>query len=273
MNWLVLIILVTGMACGTTTTRADTLHQSALMGSAGQYGGTAINGYQYVGSRFYLQESSIVTRVGGHMGSPAQAFTYFAAIVRLDGPTALPQGSPFLPEEVVAVTNFSMGVSGWPSTNLMVPLRANVAPGWYGLVFGGGYYSQPLFGAYGDGIMPANNTNLPGTSYFGWTGPYLQQSNTWQDGICSGVLFVVEGNAVTSFPRVSSMRFAGNQVVITLTNLLWGFQTSVETMDGSNTANWTALTNCEFVATSCWGNCTTTVSNMQKAIWIRTIQQ
>ena len=261
------------LAYATTELSAGILHESAVMGIAGQYGGTAIASYQFTGSRFYLQESSIVTRVGGHMGSFHPSNTFLAAIIRLDGPTALPSGDPFSPEEIVVLTNFSMGAAGWPSLDLMTPLRVTIGPGWYGLVFGGGRYSEPYGGAYGEGIMPANNTNLPGASYFGWNKPFLQPTNIWQNGISAGARFVVEGSAVTSLPRITSMKLTNNRIVVTFTNLLWGFQTGVETREGRNKADWMALTNSEFVATSSWNSCTTALSNTGNSVLIRMIQR
>jgi len=261
------------IACGSARVFAGTLYESAVMGTPGQYGGTAVMHYQYAGARFYISQSSFVSRVGGHMGCSVPSHTFFAAIVRLDGPTALPHGDPFTAGELVAVTNFCMGATGWPSLDRMIPLRASLDPGWYGLVFGGGRYWEPFYGAYGDGFMTANNTNLPGASYFGWTRPYLQPTNIWENGIASGSRFVVEGSAVTSQPRICSVRFANNRMTVTLTNLLWGFETRVEARNGQREAPWTDLTNAMFVATNSCSSCSTVISNMGNAGLIRMIQR
>ena len=99
------------IVCGSARVLAGTLYESAAMGPPGRLGGTTLMHDQYAGARFYISQSSLVSRVGGHMGCDTPSHTFFAAIVRLDGPTALPHGDPFTTGELVAVTNFSMGAA------------------------------------------------------------------------------------------------------------------------------------------------------------------
>ena len=267
------LVVAICIVCGSARVLAGTLYESAAMGPPGQLGGTTLMHDQYAGARFYISQSSLVSRVGGHMGCDTPSHTFFAAIVRLDGPTALPHGDPFTTGELVAVTNFSMGAAGWPSLDWMTPLSVALDPGWYGLVFGGGRYSEPFHGAYGSGFMPANNANLPGSTYFGWTSPYLEPTNVWKNGIASECRFVVEGSAVTSQPRICSVRFANNRMLVTLTNLLWGYETGVEARNGQREAPWTDVTNAAFVATNSCSSCSTVISNMGNAGLIRMIQR
>ena len=149
--------------------------ESAVLGATGENGGYAITagqrGFfspQFLGWRFEVDNTLQVTDIGGHLASFG---SIFGALVSLNNPNALPQGSPFFPEEVLASTTFT---AGFPSSDITTPLSVTLAPGNYALIFGAG-----LFGATGSGIMPNNNFDLPGASYFIWGMLNADEPTVW----------------------------------------------------------------------------------------------
>jgi hypothetical protein len=122
-----------------------------------------------------------VTDVGGHIDSSVPG-TLFAAIIKLTSPTALPVGFPFTGTELMASTTFTPPD---PSADILTQMSVTLVAGDYALIFGDG----GTFGTTSSGAMPANNTDLPGASYFFWTG------SVWLDGGFSNTRFVVVGTA------------------------------------------------------------------------------
>jgi hypothetical protein len=176
------------------------IFQSALLGPTGQTGenggialfGDGPVGAQFLGARFTISEPVITTEIGGHMASvPGSVGSFFGAILRLSGPTALPTGSPFSPSEVVATTTFDLP---FPSIDFFTPLSTILTAGNYALVFGAGQFGSPVTA---EGFMADNNFDLPGASYFFWRGADL---NTWIDDGFVHVRFVVEGNTIAAVP-------------------------------------------------------------------------
>ena len=156
------------------------IHESAIMGSPGWLGGSALTEEHFLGSRFHVDATLEVTKIGGHLAHvQSHPGDLFGAIISLSGPDALPAGSPFSDDEVVAKTLFHGPI---PSTDFRTPLSATLGPGDYALIFGSGQ-----FGATGWGIMPSNNQDLPGASYIRWYG------DSWSNSPVSGYRFVVEG--------------------------------------------------------------------------------
>jgi hypothetical protein len=123
---------------------------------------------------------------------PGNVGSFFGAILRLSGPTALPTGSPFSPSEVVATTTFDLP---FPSIDFFTPLSTILTAGNYALVFGAGQFGSPVTA---EGFMADNNFRLPGASYFAWHG----ENSTWvDDGEGFNVWrFVVEGNTIAAVP-------------------------------------------------------------------------
>ena len=197
------LALVSALACsvGTTCVRADTIFESATMGTPGQDG---LDGYQlgaqYLGARFSLATTVDVTSVGGHIFGNDDGML-FAAIVQLFGPGALPSGNPF-DGSTLASTTFLPPLL---SADIIIPLGVTLGPGDYALVFGSGQ-----FGATGSGRMPNNNTDLSVASYFFWNGP------PWTDDSISQVRFVVSGDIAKPIPEPGSLPLVGLGVFATL---------------------------------------------------------
>jgi len=103
--------------------------------------------------------------VGGHLSG---FDLMFAAIVLLNGSSALPAGSPFEDEEVVAQAVFRPTTL---SSDIRVPLSVILVPGDYAVIFGSGLFgagpSEPLRAV---GAMTMNNQQLSGSSKFFWNG-------------------------------------------------------------------------------------------------------
>jgi hypothetical protein len=117
----------------------EILFESARLGPTNKFGtGLEVSQSQYFGVRFHLEHTAVLTAVGGHMlnygfmtGNP-----FYAVIVRLPNHSALPEGNPFTPEEVVAmapcflVSNYSM--------DYIFPFTVELPAGHYALVYAGG---------------------------------------------------------------------------------------------------------------------------------------
>ncbi|NEP10190.1 MAG: hypothetical protein F6K14_08220 [Symploca sp. SIO2C1] len=160
-------------------------------------GGSAVFDDQFLGWRFELDNPFQVTDIGGTFfgfGFPNQEI--FGAIVSLSESDALPLGSPFLQEEVLAVTTFNIPLG---HNDILTPLEVSLDPGNYGLVFGGG-----LFGATGiiSAMSSLNGGPLAssGIEYFQWRvdrNPPLRAR--WSDS-GSPNRFVVAGSTLVSDP-------------------------------------------------------------------------
>jgi len=165
--------------------------ESAVLGATGENGGYVIAGPrgpfspQFLGWRFEVDNTLQVTDIGGHLASSG---SIFGTLVSLNNPNALPQGSPFLPEEVLASTTFTVG---FPSRDITTPLSVTLAPGNYALIFG-----AELFGATGSGLMPNNNFDLPGASYFIWGTLNADDPTAWYNTPSGNARFVVRGQTV-----------------------------------------------------------------------------
>jgi cysteine-rich repeat protein len=161
---------------------AGTIHESALMGTPSQGGGSSLN-TQLIGSRFSVTEAVRISAIGGHIVHYTfEPGLLFGAIVALSSPTALPSGAPF-DGSTMASTTFS-GL--FPSADIRVPMDVILPPGDYAVIFGAGGH----FGATGQGAMPQNNTAVPGSDdQFFWSSGGL----FWVDsGTGSNRRFVVE---------------------------------------------------------------------------------
>lgn len=156
---------------------------SASLGSNNTGIGFTIDNNQFLGWRFQAESTLQVTAIGGNLSKGSGSL--FGIIVALNSFNKLPQGEPFLPEEILAITTFD---SSKLFGDVEVPLSVRLAPGYYGLVFGSG-----LFGATGSSAMPYNNIDLPGSSYFVcWN--CTTEKGTWSNSQTTNIRFVVEGD-------------------------------------------------------------------------------
>ena len=157
----------------------DVIHETSTLGLTGEMGGWALFSNQYLGARFFVEDTTEVTSIGGHVFGDGRMF---GVVVQLDGPHALPIGEPFDDAEVVQAITF---VPPRPSADFLVPFSATLEPGHYGLIFG---YGQ--FGADADdGAMPVEGQkDLLSASYFGWI-----DQGRWIDGNVFGLRFVMTG--------------------------------------------------------------------------------
>ena len=91
--------------------------ESAEMGAPGQGVGPSISATNFVGWRFNISKSTVVSQVGGHLG--AINGNLFAAIVSLTAVDALPVGAPFAEGTVKASTTFvpSRSAPAWASAS------------------------------------------------------------------------------------------------------------------------------------------------------------
>ena len=177
------------------------LLESATLGPTGQSLGLTIWGQQFLGWRFNLSSTSTITRVGGHIGADFTGTGLFAAIIKLGPPNFLPY---FLPHDIESSPDteaHTLFVPMSPSSDVLVPLSVPVVlpPGNYGLVFGGADSASPTspyypFGATGTGVMPNDNTDLPGSSYF--FGDAFRWSSVGSQTGYNNIRFVVEVEAV-----------------------------------------------------------------------------
>ncbi len=168
--------------------------ESAQLGATGRIGGTSVTVAQFVGWRFETSVPLSVEQVGGHMLSfPDEPGEIFAAIVRLPSIDAMPQGTPFTPEEVVATTTFR---PPFPSNEVLTPLSAALRPGAYALVYGTG-----LFGATGAGAMHngPDQPDIPPTtisSIIFWGLAFPDQPYVWRTNLASNIRFVIEAEVL-----------------------------------------------------------------------------
>jgi len=119
------------------------------------------------------------------------AGSYYAAIIRLDGPNDLPPTNPdglvVPPDELLSTTVFVPPVSSTEFFHV-VPMNVTLDIGWHAVIFG-----TNQFGALnGDGGMGKTHFQNNETSIIGWAGgaPFNGQ---WIDLPTDGVRFVVEG--------------------------------------------------------------------------------
>jgi len=175
-------VLLLGAAAAAPAQVSDFIMETADLGPTGQVSGYGIHADQMIGARFFLPETYMITSVGAHLVSADDPL--FAAIVPLDSPTGVPQGTPFNPGEVIAFQNFTYdGLSD----DVTVPLTTLLPSGDYGVIFGG-----YLPGGFGNSAMPGNNPDLPGASRFYYNGV----SEIWVETGGGGARLWVQGYAV-----------------------------------------------------------------------------
>lgn len=188
-SWVASLIPMMALFLGTPA-HATIIHESATLGATGQVFGATVWGKQFLGSRFSLAEATQVTGIGGHIAADFTGNGIFGAIVNLSSPAALP-AFPGRDIESFGLAS-TLFIPPRPSSDILAPLSVLLGPGHYGLVFGGADSAVAFFpfGATGTGVMPLNNTDLLGSSYF------LFDGFRWVDGGLQNARFVVEGVSV-----------------------------------------------------------------------------
>lgn len=184
-----------------TLSEAAIIYESAELGPTGVETGLGIgptpSGIQFGAARFKITEAHQVTAVGGHLSRRAYSTEpIFGAIIPLPSQGALPS---FPPNEIeVKALASAVFTPDRPSSDFRTPLNVSLPPGDYALVFGSSF-----FGATGEAVMPDNNHDLPGASFF-FASNADNPSGFWYDGITTGYRFVVEGYPLRSIPTMNN---------------------------------------------------------------------
>lgn len=193
------IAVLFGVASISIEASAYPIYQSASGGSADcSSGGSVIDSAQYLGVHFSLTSTSTLSGVGGQVCGVSASDDFFAAVLPLNGPNALPTFDPLdIIANSLASTLFTPGDTGADTT---IPLSITLGAGDYALVFGSG-----LLGATGFGWMPNTNTDLPGASYFSAD----LSVPTWYGDNFSGARFFVLGTNTVPEPGTLTLALLG----------------------------------------------------------------
>ncbi len=176
------------------STQAAVIFESTAMGTPNGTAPTTVvtsnsTITQFIGTRFSINQQTLITSVGGYMAANENALgLLFAAIVSLNPTTGLPTGSPFSQAPIATTTFLPNPIAG----DLRASMFALLNPGTYGLIFGSGLFGSPQ-GGEAWLLNPGSTSN---STYFAWTSvnmPGLGQTSGWSN--LSGVnpRFVVEG--------------------------------------------------------------------------------
>ncbi|BBJ23508.1 PEP-CTERM sorting domain-containing protein [Candidatus Nitrotoga sp. AM1P] len=186
------IIFAMGMATTFGQAFAAVIYQSASPGPADcTAGGSTLDNTQFLGARFNLGSTTTLTGVGGRVCGSSAADDFFAAILPLTGPGALPGFDPLdLVSNALASATFVPGDGG---NDVTIPFSLTLGPGNYALVFGAG-----LLGTSGFGWMPETNTDLPGASYFFAGVDSGGGTSSWNEGDFTNTRFFVMADASTN---------------------------------------------------------------------------
>jgi hypothetical protein len=141
--------------------RQKLIFESAKPGPTNQYGaGLVIGPSQYFGVRFQLPRDTLITGVGGHIWVEnfVWAGVFEAFIVRLPDKTALPEGDPFMEDELAA--SAVCLPTDLLSRDYVFPMHTELPAGHYALVFGGG--------TYGNARLTGNDHAVRHPSYLVW---------------------------------------------------------------------------------------------------------
>jgi hypothetical protein len=126
---------------------------------SGTIPGTNINRFIAVGVRFELVKPVEVSQIGGHFVGGTQGGNLFGALVRLTGPSDLPDSSDLSTADVLGTATIAFPSL---SADAFGVLSTHLDPSWYALVFGSG-----LFGTDGVGVALRNNVDIGSPDYIG----------------------------------------------------------------------------------------------------------
>ncbi len=146
-------VLVTNLDGGLTT-----LFETATLGTTGQGDGSGwqINAFTFLGAKFTITETIIVSNFGGHLVGVGADTSIFGAIVPLQGGTDFPANFTLSNAIVADVIDAPV-----PSNEASVTTFTELVPGRYAIIFGSG-----LFGATGAARMPGNDSDVGTPEYF-----------------------------------------------------------------------------------------------------------
>lgn len=138
---------------------AGTLLFDSAEGAVGTQG-TLFGVDSYLMHRFEIDSAAIVEEVGGVFNNFDDApATFFGAVVSLSGPNDLPDANDLSGGDLLGTTLLEIGGSEFFGVELSAPISLELAPGWYGLVFGAGDFGASS-GSDVDLGMPALATDL-----------------------------------------------------------------------------------------------------------------
>lgn len=157
--------------------RSSNFFATATMGPTSAGGGYSVGFSQSIGARFEVTAPIVTAEIGGHFLG-LSAVSFFGAIVRLSGPLDVPDSITLSTPDLVAFTLFFPNNSLPTSTELSRPLVAQLDPGWYVLVFGGGSLGASSTGTT---LLVGGNPEIGDPSYItrnlgnqglGWFEPF-----------------------------------------------------------------------------------------------------
>jgi hypothetical protein len=154
---------------------ATPIFESATAGPEDEPGGFTVNAQQFLGARFTLNAATDISYVGGLFRARYDDTKVFAAIVALNGASAMAGVTPLDANSVLASAVFTVSPL---DQDVYVPLTLTLGPGTYGLVFG-----QGMFGAdetaYRCVGMPDFNPVVSG--YDGYFGTAGEPASSWRN--------------------------------------------------------------------------------------------
>jgi hypothetical protein len=175
------------------------LYQTATMGVPSS-AGLSITQLQFLGARFTLNSSSVISDIIGEIGSFGGGNPeMFMALFQLSGPDTFPSnvvGTPFANAPLYSTTFNASS----PGGDISFPVSLSVQPGTYAVVFGTGLFGASTAGTAG-GYMPfgvsSGNVVQPGADLITWyddTGAQNSSLAKWHNGTNQGERFVVQGD-------------------------------------------------------------------------------
>ena len=167
-------------AIGASNAAADPIIFQTAIQRPADPGGSAVFDRQFIGAKFFVNEPTETTRIGGHF---TKTLDVFGALVRLSNAADFPDSADLSTPDVLGAArilsfgpDFSLG-TGVFSQSLSVSLD----PGWYALVFGSGRFGTE-FSSWG-GSLTTQHERLgnprffissgldPGSTYRNWSVP------------------------------------------------------------------------------------------------------
>ncbi len=197
MNRVLVPAILTALSTLPQAASAGVIYQSATLNGAGtsrqevadgNFPGLSVGINAFAGVRFELTQPIVTEQVGGHFVGPFSVEdTIFGALVRLDGPQDFPDSIDLSTPDVLGGTLLRLPNE---SGDVFGDLRVELQPGWYGLVFGGGYQGEGLFGARALGAAMGTNDDIGTPSYFGYLSGFY-----WGPRL-GGTRYVITGQIV-----------------------------------------------------------------------------
>jgi hypothetical protein len=194
------LAIACALSCALAAARADTIYESATLGTTGKTSGAKIQSTQYLGVRFSVSSPMEATAIGGHF-SVLVGSQFFGAIVRLSSPTDFPDSNDLSSSDVLASTLLSAPRSSAQVSASIGPVT--LSPGTYAMMFGAGQFGSP---ANTLAIAPADDPNIGTPSYF-----FRNTDGSYSNGNFSHTRFFLTGTpgAPVVVPLPATGRQAG----------------------------------------------------------------